>query len=89
MSGYMPFDEGAFDLNDCFLLGCLAVFYGLMYVLPKRFPRSVTCLLLLFSSTVACVLDNSIGGHIFDLYDIIDGPTYTIMDFVVYFFTLH
>jgi hypothetical protein len=80
----MPFDEGAFDLNDCFLLSCIAVTYGSMYVLPKRFPLSVTFLLMLFSSTVVSMLDNSIGGNIFDLYDIMDGPAYTIMDFVVY-----
>ncbi|MDB5053218.1 MAG: hypothetical protein JWM44_1268 [Bacilli bacterium] len=85
MTSYMPFDERAFDLNDCFVLSFIVVAYGFMYILPKRFPLSVTCLLLLFCSTTACMLDNSIGGDIFDLYDIMDGPAYTIMDFVVYF----
>ncbi|KRF09916.1 hypothetical protein [Paenibacillus sp. Soil787] len=84
MKSYMPFDEGAFDLNDCFLLSCIAVAYGFMYMLPKRFPLSVAFLLMLFSSTVSSMLDNSTGGNIFDLYDIMDGPAYTIMDFVVY-----
>lgn len=84
MKSFMPFDERAFDLNDYFVLSCIVVAYGFMYILPKRFPSSITYLLLLFSSTCACMLDNSIGGNIFDLYDIMDGPAFTIMDFVVY-----
>ncbi|WP_248929990.1 hypothetical protein [Paenibacillus hamazuiensis] len=84
MTNYMPLDEGAFDLNDWFILGCIAAAYTIVFLLPKRFPSSVTFLLFMFSSTVACIMDNSIGGHIFDLYDIMDGPAYTIMDFVAY-----
>lgn len=85
MKGFMPFDEKAFDANDWFVLASIAVTYTIVFLLPKRFPTSVTLLLFLFCSTAACTLDNSIGGHIFDLYDIMDGPAYTIMDFVVYF----
>jgi hypothetical protein len=80
----MPFDEHAFDMNDYFVLSCIVVAYVIMFVLPKRFPLPVILLLMLFSSTAASMLDNSIGGHIFDLYDIMDGPEYTIMDFIVY-----
>jgi hypothetical protein len=85
MTSFMPFDERAFDMNDYFVLICIVIAYGVIHLMPKRFPKSVTLLLLLFSSTLASMLDNSIGGHIFDLYDIMDGPAYTIMDFVVYF----
>ncbi|MCY9660151.1 hypothetical protein P5G65_03725 [Paenibacillus chondroitinus] len=85
MKGSIPFVEKAFDLNDWFVIGCIALSYLIIYLLPKRFTGSVTLLLFLFSSTMACMLDNSIGGHIFDLYDIMDGPAYTVMDFAVYF----
>lgn len=85
MTRYMPLYERAFDLNDYFLLALILIGVGLIYKMPKRFPRSVTCLILLFCSTVASMLDNSLGGNIFDLYDIMDGPQYTIMDFFLYF----
>ncbi|MBP1963122.1 hypothetical protein [Paenibacillus aceris] len=85
MKGTIPFVEKAFDLNDWFVIGCIGLSYLIIYLMPKRFSGSITLLLFLFSSTVACMLDNSIGGHIFDLYDIMDGPAYTVMDFVVYF----
>lgn len=35
---------------------------------------------------MASVLDNSLGGNVIDLYDIMDGPKYTIMDFILYAF---
>lgn len=82
----MPWDERAFDLNDYVLLSLIVIGFGLVYKMPKRFPQSVTLLILLFCSTVACALDNSMGGMAIDLYDIMDGPKYTIMDFVLYFF---
>ncbi|WP_274361906.1 hypothetical protein [Paenibacillus thermotolerans] len=77
--------EKAFDLNDWFVLGCLVLAYTVMCFMPKRFPMSTTLLLILFSAAVASILDNSAGGHVFDLYDIMDGPAYTLMDFIVYF----
>lgn len=77
--------ESAFGLNDWFVLSCIALSYIIICILPRRFPSSVTFLLLLFSATAASMLDNSLGGHIFDLYDIMDGPAYTLMDFLVYF----
>lgn len=85
MKGAPWFTEHAFDLNDWFILGCIAVTYTCIYFMPKRLSRSTTLLLFLFSATSACMLDNSIGGHIFDLYDIMDGPAYTVMDFSLYF----
>ncbi len=55
-----------------------------MFWLPKRFSLPVTVLLLCFGTAIASTLDNSIGGHIFDLYDIMDGPEYANMDLMVY-----
>ncbi|RAP73758.1 hypothetical protein DL346_26245 [Paenibacillus montanisoli] len=84
MTSFMPFDERGFGTNDIFLISCIIVVYGIMFLLPKRFPLPVTILLLCFSASIASILDNSISGHIFDLYDIMDGPQYSIMDFIVY-----
>ncbi|TLS52366.1 hypothetical protein FE782_10360 [Paenibacillus antri] len=77
--------EKAFDWNDWFVLGCIAFLYSAVYLMPKRLSKSTMLLIFLFSATFASILDNSIGGHIFDLYDIMDGPAYTVMDFTLYF----
>ena len=84
MTKHMRLYEKAFDLNDYVVLGLIVIGYALIWLLPKRFSRSVTCLILLFCATVSCMLDDSIGGHIIDWYDIMDGPKFTIMDAVVY-----
>ncbi|WP_261300548.1 hypothetical protein [Paenibacillus andongensis] len=81
----MPFVENKFDFNDYFLLSNIAIVYGIVYFMPKRFSNSTSLPLFIYGSTLACMLDNSIGGGIFDLYDIMDGPEYSVMDFVVYF----
>jgi len=81
----IPFVEKAFNLNDWFVLGSIAIAYLIITLLPKRFTKAQTVLIYIFCPTTAAMLDNSIGGHIFDFYDIMDGPAYTVMDFVVYF----
>lgn len=77
--------ETAFGWNDGFVLGSIGAAYFIICLLPRRLPKHATLLLLLFGGTTAAVLDNSLGGNIFNLYDIMDGPAYTVMDFSVYF----
>lgn len=84
MTAYLPFVERAFNQNDWFVVIMCLLLIGIIFFLPKRFTRPVTCLLLLYSVTVATILDNTIAAHLFDFYDIMDGPAYTFMDLVVY-----
>lgn len=81
----MKLVEHAFDKNDWFLITALIVSYGVMLLLPKKFPLSISILLNLFGIAVASLFDNSIGYRPFDFYDIMDGPGYTFMDLLVYF----
>jgi hypothetical protein len=85
MKNHMPFTEKAFDTNDYFIIASILVLYVIMYFLPKRLPVSTTILLMLLGITIPMVLDNSIGSHSIDFYDIMDGPAYSIMDYLVYF----
>jgi hypothetical protein len=85
MKNLMPFTEKAFDTNDYFIIVSILVLYAIMYFLPKRLPVSTTILLMLFGTTIPMVLDNAIGSHAIDLYDIMDGPAYSVMDYFVYF----
>jgi hypothetical protein len=84
MRTIMPFTEKAFDFNDYFIIASILVLYAIMYFLPKRLPVSTTVLLMLFATAVPMVLDNAIGSHTIDLYDIMDGPAYSVMDYTVY-----
>ncbi len=59
-----------FDTNEWFITISIAVTYTFMLSLPKRFPLSITLLMLLFSMTYAQVIDHILAETKFDLYDI-------------------
>jgi hypothetical protein len=63
---YMP---EHFDGNDWFILIGWIAAYGLILYLPREFPRSISCLVMLFSLSVAKGTDNTLGIKPFDLYD--------------------
>ena len=54
--------EGNFGLKDYFLLSSIAIIYGIVYIMPKRFSISTSLLLFICSSNAASMLDNSNGG---------------------------
>ena len=47
-----------FDQNEWFILVSLIITFSIVWMLPKRFPLSITLLLMLFSSTVARLFDH-------------------------------
>jgi hypothetical protein len=63
---YMP---ERFDGNDWFILISMLVAYGLVWFLPRAFPRSISLLVMIFSLSVAKGTDNTLGIKPFDLYD--------------------
>jgi hypothetical protein len=82
---HIPLFEGQFNTNDFFILSAIVILYFIIYLLPKLFLKKSTSFLLIFYGiTVATIFDNSIGAHVFDYYDIMDGKKYTIMDVVAY-----
>ncbi|WP_138417538.1 hypothetical protein [Aquibacillus sediminis] len=74
-----------FDYNEWFILITITVFYGLIFLLPKRFPLSVSIIIMLFTSTVARLSDHLLSGAIIgDVYDIMDTNVYELFDFLTY-----
>lgn len=57
-------------INIAILAAAIFATYGLMWLLPKRLPRSPACLVMAFSLQVAKGLDNALGVKPVDLYDI-------------------
>ncbi|QHE51043.1 hypothetical protein [Pontibacillus sp. HMF3514] len=77
--------EEKFDTNDIYILCFILISYLGLFLLPKLFNKKLdTCLIILYGILSATILDSSIGAHIYDFYDIMDGKHYTIMDAVVY-----
>ncbi|MED4206313.1 hypothetical protein [Neobacillus mesonae] len=73
------------DSNEWFILISLLITYAIIFLLPKRFPHSVTLIMLLFSMTYAHVIDHTLAGISIDFYDINDVEKYEWFDLIAWF----
>lgn len=80
---FLPFPRD-FDQNEWLIIACVAFLIFLLYKLPKRFPTSVTVLLLLFTLTVSRVVDHTIAGPDINFYDIMDSGKFEFFDIFCY-----
>ncbi|MFJ5714076.1 hypothetical protein [Neobacillus sp. NPDC093127] len=74
-----------FDSNEWFILISLIVSYTCIFILPRRFPYSVTLIMLLFSMAYAQIIDHILAGQSLDLYDINDVEKYELFDLITWF----
>lgn len=79
----LPMPE-KFDVNEWFLIGILLGGIFLRF-LPKRFPTSMTILIMIFSSFYARTFDNILAAPFLDLYDIMDSDKYEFFGVFTYF----
>jgi len=74
-----------FDSNEWFIIISLVVTYTILFLLPKRFPHTITIIMLLFSMTYVQVIDHILAGISFNLYDINDVEKYELFDLITWF----
>lgn len=80
---FLPFPRD-FDQNEWYIIISAIILVLLLHKLPKRFPGSVTVLLLLFTVSVARVTDHLLAGPHKDFYDIMDTGKYELFDLFSY-----
>ncbi|WP_223593924.1 hypothetical protein [Neobacillus bataviensis] len=80
----LPLPE-KFDENEWFLLLCVGLSYLVVFLLPRRFPRSLSVLFLLTGTTIARLSDHLLASPKLDLYNIMDTPNYDLFDLITYF----
>lgn len=73
-----------FDQNEWFVIVSLIIFILIVRFLPKRFPTSITILIMAFSITIARAYDHLLSLPKLELYDVMDSPTFEIFDLFVY-----
>jgi hypothetical protein len=66
--------------NQWFLLVGLIVSYGVVLLLPRKLPRSVSFLMMMLSASLALGFDHTIGVPPYDLYDTNIDPAFTLAD---------
>lgn len=73
-----------FDQNEWYVIFSALALVFLLYKLPRRFPPSITVLLMLFTVAVARVTDHLLAGPHKDFYDIMDSGKYELFDLFSY-----
>lgn len=74
-----------FDGNEWFVIIGILISYFVIFLLPGRFPHSVTVLFLLIGTTIARLSDHFLASPKLDLYNIMDTPNYDLFDLITYF----
>ncbi|WP_163100539.1 hypothetical protein [Peribacillus alkalitolerans] len=74
----------SFDENEWFVIILLLVMGTLIIWTPKKFPPSITILLLLFPTTSARLIDKFLSAPDKDYYDVFDGPAFELFDLLAY-----
>jgi hypothetical protein len=74
-----------FDKNEWFVLTMLVISYGAVILLPKRLPRSVMIVGLVWGFASSTLLDFTIGGGLMDFYKVNDSNRYELTDLLTYF----
>lgn len=69
---------------EWFVLGAIFILSLLFFLLPKRFPTSVTVLLFLFNAFFGTTADHVIALEPFDLYDTGGSSQYDLFDLLIY-----
>ncbi|GAA0611596.1 hypothetical protein GCM10009001_31030 [Virgibacillus siamensis] len=67
-----------------YILIALVILYVIFFLLPKRFPRDVTILFLIWGFAVSTLFDFTIGGGLIDLYKTNDLNGYELFDLLTY-----
>ncbi|XEC94748.1 hypothetical protein AB6A23_26260 [Paenibacillus tarimensis] len=73
-----------FDQNEWFVLAMLVLSYAAVIALPKRLPRSILILGLIWGFASSTLLDFTIGGGLMDFYRVNDSNRYELTDLFVY-----
>lgn len=73
-----------FDGNEWFVIIGIIASYTLVFLLPKRFPASISILLMMFGSTVARISDHLLAAPRVDMYNLMDTPNFDFFDLILY-----
>ncbi|MGJ9384901.1 hypothetical protein [Salipaludibacillus sp. CF4.18] len=74
-----------FDKNEIYILSMLIIAYGAFFLFPKKLPRDVTLMFLVWGFAYSTLFDFTIGGSLLDFYKVNDSNKYELFDLLTYF----
>ncbi|MBM7653659.1 hypothetical protein [Neobacillus cucumis] len=75
---------GHFSLSEISLIIFNVIAYAVMFFLPKKLSRDITCISVLSGLTTGMLFDITIGGGIIDFYRQNDTNHYELFDLFYY-----
>ncbi|MET3698725.1 hypothetical protein SAMN05877753_10441 [Bacillus oleivorans] len=75
----------SFDKNEIYILVMLFIAYAAFFLFPKKLPRYITILFLVWGFASSSLFDFTIGGGLFDFYRVNDSNRYELSDLLTYF----
>lgn len=72
------------DQNEWCVIIAIFISYAIILFLPRRFPFSITILIMLFGTTVARISDYLLAVSKLDLYTVMDSEKYELFDLIIY-----
>ena len=76
--------DNKFNQNELFVLILLITTYIIVFSLPKRFPRLISAIFILYAIAWGHFCDHTVSIKPFDFYDVNDSSAYQIFDFLSY-----
>jgi hypothetical protein len=73
-----------FNMNEWFIIIGLILSYTAYFLLPRRFPLSMTIIFFMFGIFIGTIFDHTISVGPFDFYDVNDNSLFNFMDFLTY-----
>ncbi|WP_010531411.1 hypothetical protein [Lentibacillus jeotgali] len=74
-----------FGKNEIYVLVMLIVAYAAFFIFPKKIPRDITLLFLVWGFTISTFFDFTVGGGLMDFYKVNDSDKYELTDLLTYF----
>jgi hypothetical protein len=74
-----------FDQNEWFIILNTVLGYTWVLFFPKRYPRVISVLVILFSVFISILIDHAVASPPLNLYDINDRKEYELFDVFTYF----
>lgn len=74
-----------FDKNEIYILVLLVITYAAFFLFPKRLPRHITILFLVWGFASSTLFDFTIGAGVLDFYKVNDSNRYELFDLLTYF----
>lgn len=83
MNELLPLPD-PFGANEWFFIVSLILLISLYIILPRKFPTSITVLLLIFGAVVARTFDEILAAPGHNMYNVLDSGAYELFDLISY-----